>query len=177
MSPYAWEKFHSAITSLVGHETPRERLLNACLALRTLRPEDLPPEIQDEFVQFRKEISRVEARGDEGTIAATIRAIKDDEVDRLVKQIIGMHDTVMRYMAPSGKVKNAPESIKHVVRITKDWAVCELGCDRADIGRGLDEVINHYIEKHAYKLLHIGTETSLSDDGTPAHTTVAFLGQ
>ncbi len=41
----------------------------------------------------------------------------------------------------------------------------------------LAESINHYIEMHGYKLLHVGTETIHDDQGEPWHTTVSVLGK
>lgn len=40
----------------------------------------------------------------------------------------------------------------------------------------LAESINHYIQRHGYKLLHVGQETSHDADGHPWHSTVAVLG-
>ena len=40
----------------------------------------------------------------------------------------------------------------------------------------LADSINHYIQKHGYKLLHVGTETSHDDHGKPWHSTDAVLG-
>jgi hypothetical protein len=41
----------------------------------------------------------------------------------------------------------------------------------------LAESINHYIQQHGYKVLHVGTETVHDDEGKPWHTTVAVLGK
>ncbi len=44
---------------------------------------------------------------------------------------------------------------------------------------GLDrfgESVNHLIEKHGYRLLHVGQETTRGDDGNGWHSTVAVLG-
>ena len=41
----------------------------------------------------------------------------------------------------------------------------------------LAESINHYIAQHGYSLLHVGTETTHSDDGGLWHSTVALLGK
>jgi len=38
------------------------------------------------------------------------------------------------------------------------------------------ESVNHYISEHGYKIIHIGSETTPSMDGSPWHTTVAVLG-
>jgi|ERR1043166_2927009 hypothetical protein len=48
-----------------------------------------------------------------------------------------------------------------------------IGSDRDD---GITQSINHYINDHGYKLLHVGTETHHGPDGKPWHHTVAVLG-
>jgi hypothetical protein len=40
----------------------------------------------------------------------------------------------------------------------------------------LSDRINHFIEAHGYRLLHVGTETSHDSNGNPWHSTVAVLG-
>jgi hypothetical protein len=39
------------------------------------------------------------------------------------------------------------------------------------------ESVNHYIQKHDYKILHVGTDTSRDTDGNPWQSTVAVLGR
>jgi len=39
------------------------------------------------------------------------------------------------------------------------------------------ESINHYMDKHEYKLLHIGSECDTDTEGKPCHHTVAVLGK
>ncbi|WP_131782774.1 hypothetical protein [Legionella gresilensis] len=41
----------------------------------------------------------------------------------------------------------------------------------------MDEQINHYLQKHEYKILHIGAETDNSSNGGLWHSTVAMLGR
>jgi len=73
--------------------------------------------------------------------------------------------------------------IRHVVHIsTNISARCE-HCSKSVGGypgngeHSLAESINQYIEKHGYKLLHVGTETSHDREGNPWHSTVAVLGK
>jgi len=69
------------------------------------------------------------------------------------------------------------EGICHVIHVSTDIGThCEhcaewIGSER------LAKSINHYIEDHGYKLLHVGTETTCDDGGKPWHTTVAVLGR
>jgi len=43
-------------------------------------------------------------------------------------------------------------------------------------GEDIDNAINHYVQKHHYRVLHVGTETSHGQDGKPWHNTVAIVG-
>jgi len=42
---------------------------------------------------------------------------------------------------------------------------------------GFSGQINHFLEKHNYKLLHVGQETSRDDKGSPWQSTVAIVGR
>ena len=67
--------------------------------------------------------------------------------------------------------KNVYKEIKHVVQIDTH---SETNCKHCSIkvgGTDLSLSINHYIETHGYKLLHIGQET-----GEALQMTVAYLG-
>lgn len=56
------------------------------------------------------------------------------------------------------------------------------GCEHCDHAIGaldtgnMADSINHYIQVHGYRLLHVGTETTHDSNGKPWHTTVAILG-
>jgi len=75
------------------------------------------------------------------------------------------------------KEENYYEGIKHVVYLSTDIGTeCKHCSERVGLDN-LAESINHYIEQHGYKLLHVGTETSRDTDGRPWHSTVAVLGR
>lgn len=44
-------------------------------------------------------------------------------------------------------------------------------------GDDLASNINHYLQTHQYRLLHVGQETTQDTDGNIYHHTVAILGQ
>ena len=72
--------------------------------------------------------------------------------------------------------KNYYDGVTHVVHISTNIGT---SCKHCTQQVGLDrlaESINHYIKKHGYKLLHVGTETSHDQVGKPWHSTVAVLG-
>lgn len=101
---YGWEKLHLAVHCLAGHGDRRKRLAGALLTLNVLvaRPEDkyLPDEIQAEFVEFWKEMTSVEAKGNEGTITATVNSLDEMGIGRAIEKIIEFYDTVCRYKKP-----------------------------------------------------------------------------
>jgi hypothetical protein len=73
--------------------------------------------------------------------------------------------------------QNYYEGIKHVVYVsTGEQKECE-HCGESVGGSLFAKAVNHYIEEHGYKLLHIGTDTNWSDEGTPWHDTVAVVGK
>ena len=73
--------------------------------------------------------------------------------------------------------QNYYEGVKHEVHIsTSVETKCEHCTERIG-GDDLAKSINHYIQQHGYKLLHVGTETSRDMDGNPWQSTVAVLGK
>ena len=68
--------------------------------------------------------------------------------------------------------ENIYKGIKHVVQInTHSETTCE-HCSIKVGGTDLNSSVNHYIETHGYKLLHVGQET-----GENLQMTVAYLGR
>lgn len=66
---------------------------------------------------------------------------------------------------------------QHVIHIDTNISK---GCEHCHFSIGGDrfaESVNHYIEEHGYKLLHVGTETVSAPNGAPWHTTVAIVGK
>ncbi len=66
---------------------------------------------------------------------------------------------------------------KHIVQIsTGNSNGCEI-CHFHKPVDGFSKMVNHYIEEHGYKLLHVGTETDLGPNDVPWHNTVAVVGK
>ena len=66
---------------------------------------------------------------------------------------------------------------KHIVHITTS---IEKSCEHCTTQVGGDrfaESVNHYIENHGYKLLHVGTETTHDMNGSPWQVSVAVVGK
>lgn len=73
--------------------------------------------------------------------------------------------------------QNYYEGVKHVVHISSDiGTACEHCGEKVGIER-FAESINHYIDQHGYKLLHVGAQAIHDDQGKPCHCTVAVLGK
>ena len=72
--------------------------------------------------------------------------------------------------------QNYYEGVNHVVHISNDESK---SCEHCDFRAGSDlaESINHYIDAHGYKLLHVGQETSRDNMGNPWQIKVAVLGK
>jgi tRNA U54 and U55 pseudouridine synthase Pus10 len=67
--------------------------------------------------------------------------------------------------------------IKHTVHISTN---AETGCEHCATIFEMDDftnAVNHYIEKHGYTLIHVGTETEHDSEGRPCDSTVAVLGK
>lgn len=76
----------------------------------------------------------------------------------------------------SATSQNYFERVNFVVSVSTD--VSE-GCKHCDVPIGYEhfaESINHYIQVHDYKLLHVGTVTSLDRDDELIYSSVALLG-
>jgi len=71
---------------------------------------------------------------------------------------------------------NHYEGIKHVVYIHTSYRTdCE-HCNANFEHDWFAQAINHYIEQHGYKLLHVGSETE-KIEGKPWYFSVATLGK
>ena len=85
----AWEKFHQAIRVLAtrrGGLRTRVRHAFDWDALRALRPDDLPYDLEDEFVALRDQADRI------------LHSMSEDEARALAEKIIDLHDKICRRM-------------------------------------------------------------------------------
>ena len=99
---YAGAKLRGAVSDLVGRDSQRERLQKAYIYnLSGLTAEtDVPSWFRAEFEKFQADLTRVAAKGDEGTIRATLAVIGDEEVDELCERVVSMYDRVAREQGP-----------------------------------------------------------------------------
>lgn len=71
--------------------------------------------------------------------------------------------------------QNYYEGIKEVIQITPQNIT---RCEKCNyLPNNLADAINHYLSIHGYKLLHIGTQSSLHSNGELVHDITALLGK
>jgi hypothetical protein len=99
-----WEKLHLAVHTLAGTGTQKERLVDAVAynLIHIIPDKDLPEELHDEFTEFKHKITSVPAKGNEGSIQATVNTLAESDVGQFVKEIISFYDTVCRHREPHG---------------------------------------------------------------------------
>jgi hypothetical protein len=66
---------------------------------------------------------------------------------------------------------------QHIVHISTNITNSCEHCATSVGGEKFAEAVNHYVEQHGYKVLHVGTETIPDMNGGPWHTTVAVVGK
>ncbi len=97
---YGWEKFYTGVLTLAQGDWPvRRRLAEAYVSsIMHVRPdEDLPPELRQDFAYIKDALSRVPAKGDEGSAASSAAALDDLEVHKIVEKIVTMADSLAKY--------------------------------------------------------------------------------
>lgn len=95
---YGWEKFHAAVHSLAGEGTIKERLENAyTFNIIHLRCDnDIPEELHGEFNELVAMMTSVDDQN--GSVHATVYAMDELERSRVIEKIIGIYDSICRYM-------------------------------------------------------------------------------
>lgn len=89
---YAWEKLHNAVHTLVASALPLQDRLIAALthSVSILEEDHLPPNLRHEFRELTSSVTRIEARGSEGHIAATVRSLPEEELSNLAGRILSL---------------------------------------------------------------------------------------
>ena len=69
-------------------------------------------------------------------------------------------------------------TVEHIVKLSTDRSTA---CDECDycVGRMGSDIAtdaDHYITEHGYKILHVGQEKGLDNEGRPFQMTVIVLG-
>jgi hypothetical protein len=97
---YAEEKLYAAVRTLTSSDPVRERLISACvynlIHVHQRGEESLPEEARRDFTQLWQTVTRVEARGEEGKVRASVEAMDDQAVTEAVDCILRMFIAVTR---------------------------------------------------------------------------------
>jgi hypothetical protein len=67
------------------------------------------------------------------------------------------------------------KKIVQIVCLSADDSGCRFCSDFSKQQNDFQSSINHHIDQHGFKLLHVGSESSLEDGGL-YHSTIAVLG-
>lgn len=97
---YVWEKLYAAVSILAsGQGTIQDRLGSSYVhSLIRLMPvkDEIPEELRADFEELENALTRAEAQGDEGTVAATMKIISTDEASAHAEKILSMFDKVAK---------------------------------------------------------------------------------
>ena len=98
---YAWEKFHTAVLTLAGSGTTKERLTNAYVfSLGHIKTsEDIPSDLRERFENLCDTLTRNTPTGQEGKVVATVSQMDEIEILKVTEDIIGFYDTLCRRLA------------------------------------------------------------------------------
>jgi hypothetical protein len=70
------------------------------------------------------------------------------------------------------------DTVKEIkVVSTNIYSGCTFGCNLPYNGESFEANVNHYLQEHGYKLLHVGQESSPDDEGKASHSTIAVLSR
>lgn len=93
---YTLLKLREAVLTLAtGQNSIQDRLCNAyrCYLL-FLNPNDFPEDLQNHFIKVQEDLTQVEPSGDEGSIAATTRAMSVEKADEITEMIVFIFEQV-----------------------------------------------------------------------------------
>jgi hypothetical protein len=98
---YAWEKFHTAVLTLTGDGSARERLYNAYIfSIGHIKTsEDIPEDLREKFENLRAKLTSIDPVGQEGKVQATVSSMNDFEISRITEEIVSIYDTLCRRLA------------------------------------------------------------------------------
>ena len=93
---YANVKFGVAVESLAkGNKDIRERIFSAYLSFAPIRPEQYEDaELTKMHESLVRDLTKVAAKQDEGTLQATLATLSDDECGELVERIFAIYELV-----------------------------------------------------------------------------------
>lgn len=102
---YLAERFESAVLTLVGDGTVKQRLANAfCENLEDLDDTDLPDELRASFQDLRVALHQVTPLGAEPCVLATVRKMSAEEADRHATRIFRLYGELVRDGGPQERL-------------------------------------------------------------------------
>jgi len=96
---YAYEKLMIAVMTLATNRAEiKSRLQDAFISsLIHIRPDDLPEgELRDKLKTIKDDMTWTPAQGDEGTVAATVRGMLDEDAQKIAERIVSLFLDVRR---------------------------------------------------------------------------------
>jgi hypothetical protein len=107
----AWESLLAATVVLASAGPIKQRLTEAFNDhIAQMNDEDLPRELREEYVQLRRQLSRVQPMRGETAIQATVRKMSDAEAGSCSQRIVNMLATLMRLQTQSRPLLRAVNS-------------------------------------------------------------------
>lgn len=93
---YTWEKLFVAVLSMAKSDASlQDRLVGAYLSFHTLQDENFPEgELRESFKEIKFQLTMRPAKGNEGTVRASTRLMKDKEAGELIEKIVSLYDEV-----------------------------------------------------------------------------------
>lgn len=79
---------------MVSANNINKRIEYAFAHLSTLKTDEFPEELQEHFEELKKELTKVEGSGNEGGVAATIKCMSDEELEKIAEKILDLYDTI-----------------------------------------------------------------------------------
>ncbi len=96
---YAWEKLYDAVLGMAKSPAAlRERIRDAYVGgIMLLEADDLPPELRPRLEELHHRLTSGTPKGAEGTIAAAVEALDDEEVVDVAASIVALFDEVAAF--------------------------------------------------------------------------------
>lgn len=93
---YGFEKFSRAVHALaVSPKSIKERLASATYHLGVLREQHGPDEMREQFNYIAERINSGVPRSGEGTLAATVNQITEEEAVEIAESIVSFNDDLV----------------------------------------------------------------------------------
>ena len=119
-------------------------------------------------------------------VALLLRRIEESGLSRqeFAVQVMKRHPrTIHKWLSQESPIPKGVlallETPAGVVRVSNDdlYGTCRVcGDGFSGLGSDFELKVNHYLQEHGYRILHVGQETTRDEDENPWQITVAILG-